>query len=1420
MKKKLSMMLAITLASSLLTLPVKAETANATVTKSTNTITAAATVDGAVSYEYQWVERTTADGEYVELPTDTNSTYDISPRDKNKYINCEITPVFSDGSKGEAVYGASDVQITSLGKQSRSNTFPNKTTPSDYTFVVNGYGRQYVLLDWFHDKDDTFFVMMDDTYWQGVFDSTEGHTKYEPDCETNIGYQFNSETFKKTGFAEKWPTAGVFDLKLVDYINWDHEWWTEQGWDGSTAMTADYSFTAGIAPLSITEAWKYRERFGTDPKGNNSWYWTRSTRGNDGGAKNQVQVMKNSAKQIWPAVSHTPIPDGAGYVTPYVRIAFHLNEDFFKNVKINILNDNGDVVVGSFVRDMLVKKYSVEDLMNLYTDEELEAIGFEIPNRPTITKSGGTNGSVVKLTAALEDENAVSYNYQWVERTTKNGVYTDIRSDKSQVYVVSTLDKNKYLNCRVTPVYADGSLGNSAMAASDYFVENLGQYTRTNKASYPFPELTPAENTFKISGQGRSYILLDEFTDTESAFYVMDDFLYGGKMFDTNGSAIYDPASETNIAYALNSETFKTSGLNGTTLNQGIADHINWNHVWWTEAGLASGATQGKDYSFTGGVGLLSLTEAYKYCGKIGYRAGGATTWWWTRTQRAIGSTDPSNILTMKNAQEFWDVNGKTGAEGVTPGIRTTYFLDEDFFREVKVYDIGDNVKEIILNRYEKAELAGLYDEAELAEIGYPASISIEDKPGNLYTPDELVLNVDYTSAFGDYIEIIVSCGGNDEYYFEDFGTEGEAIVQDIVLQNIPYGTQELEISVQEGGEEMASLTKTVYVVPETEDDFGQEGTGINISWSSLSGNEEEYIQNAKKLGFNDLRVEFTWNGRTEKAEGEYNTAYFKKIMDSANENDMSVTALLAYNNTLYSSESKGAIDTQEERTAFVNYAKAIVSAYPEIKKVEIWNEPNHPTFWDNGASEIGEADIENYTLLVKEVSTALKEISPDINVYAGAIDVSKAAAEYVEGMMENGAYEYMDTLSYHPYYHPRNIDNNFITKRITTYKDILRTNGGFKSLAATEFGFSADLYETADEENQKREVPKGIVVLAANNIDNVNVFNYQDANDETFGLLDADGTPRPLMYSMAQMNHALNGTVFVGKLPTSAGVTAYVFHKNGKAMIVAWASESSTFEVDGENAKAYDVYGNEISGTTLTLGLDPVYIENVSTDYIKSAYDNEVAIRKAAISDSFADLDIDILDAIENDEDVKTLVKESEDLTDAEKVAILDMYYEVEVVKASYAAINDSSDVTVPLERYTALKASANDKYSKAVMKYAYRYIEEAKAENAPAVIVSKNVKIANALLDTVEVLCGNVVAEVIEISNIAKADGILTFDITNTTDKELSIYVATYSQEKLVNIAEVDLSDISVNVGENSGKIFVWQQNTMIPLIGATDF
>lgn len=1418
MKKKLNLLLAASMLATMITVPVHASETSATISRSGNVITATATADSATAYEYQWVERNSPQGEYVELPTDTNVTYNISPRDKNKYINCEVTPVYGNGDKGASFFATEDILISDLGIQNRTtDTFPNRQTPAEYKFTIKGYGREYILLDWFNDKDSAFFVMVDNPQFVSPFDTVSGHIKFDPACETNIGYLLNCEEYRTNGGISTENNAYPMDKNILNHINWNHVWWTERGLPSGEAPT-DYSFTAGISVLSKSEGDKYRNKIGFDPRNNYTWWWSRTQRGNAGGTA-EVMAMKQSA-QMWPVNGVT----GAEGQIPTVRPVFYLDENFFKEVKLTIFNDAGEDILGSDVKNMLVRKYTVADLENLYSDDELRTIGFDIPNRPEITTSGG-NGYPVVLTANLTVDNAVSYNYQWVKRSTADGAYTEVRGDKNKTYSVSTLDKNEYINCRVTPVYADGSKGTTAMSKTDYYVENLGVYSRTNRTLHQFKETTPAENTFKVVGQQRQYIVLDEFNDAKSSFYIMDDFLYHQSAFDTANSPKFDPTSITNLGYVLNSEDFKANGL-GSTLNPNIMNHIDWNHVWWTEQGHPGDIDA--DYSFTAGIAVPSITEMYKYIDKFGYNPNGSNTMWWTRTMRGkdgmanallCGWTGGDTSGTPYN--EFWPQY----ANLANIGVRTSYFLDEDFFREVKVYDVGENVKEIIRNRYNKSELSAIYDEAELAELGYEPSIIMEDAVGNLYHPDDLKVSVNYTPAnSGAEVAVIAECNGKEQELYVDYPEE--AVTEEFKISNVPFGTQTIKIYIEEDGTRMATLDKTVYVVPTVIADNGQNGLGTNFNLTLYHRDDvADYVKAVKELGFNDIRVEFTWRGRAEEVKGEYKIDYFKKLMDAAAANDINVTGLFAYNNPLYSStkDDKEPIDTPEEREAFVNYVKAFVSAYPALKKIEIWNEPNGPGFWTSEA--ISNTDIANYTLLMKEVSAAVKEIAPNINVYAGAIDVSKDAENYINGMLDNGAYEYMDTLSYHPYFHPTNVDsvdaNGFVNYRITPYKNILRNAGGFKSLVATEFGFSETLFASKGVEEQKREVPKAYIVMAANNIDSAEVFCYMD---DEYGLLNSDGTPDKLMYSMAQLNHALNGTSFIGKLPTAAGTTAYVFERNGVPVIAAWSSNDAEFTVNGANAKAYDVYGNAltISNSKIALGLDPVYIENADIAYFAEASANEVQLRKTAITEYFADLPQNIAAAISSDsDDTKALIKASS-LETVKKSALLDMLHEVETVQAAYAAIGSTDSVVIPTERYNAVKAAADNKYAKAAVKYAYEYIIQAEnAVKAGAVsVAAKDAAIASELLDSAQALSTTEPAGTVTVSDVKKTNGVLTFNVTNTTNKNITVYVATYNGEVLNKVTIPDINNISVNVGDLNGKIFVWESNTMVPITNVIPF
>lgn len=1438
MKKKLSLLLAASMLSAMLTMPVHAETASAAMARSsvTGADVVTVTANGADTYEYQWVWRESPTGAYTELPTETAQTYYVSPRDKNRYLNCKITPVDADGNRGTAFYAAQDMQIANLGKQNRTTIkFENGDTPEENMFSVIGYGRKYILLDYFNDEDSAAFVMVDNPQFIRSFDShydsitkddnnsdvyVGTHTHFEPNCETNIGYILNSKEYKETGSAQSF--SGVLAEQytmaqnVMEYINWDHVWWTEQGIND----TDDYSFKAGISVLSKSEGDKYMKKIGWNPRKNGTWWWSRTERGNDPKTVGCVMAMKSGA-EMWPVGVIT------GEQVPTVRPCFYLNRDFFKSVRINDIGDN--------VKKMLVDQYEVAELENLYTDAELKAIGFDVPDRPSITATGG-NGVPVVLTASMTVEGAVSYEYQWIKRQSADGAYQNILGDKKQTYSVSTLDKKDYLNCRVTPVYADGSKGTPVTADTDYYVENLGKFSRTDRNTHKFLKDTPAEYTFKVAPDGRRYILLDEFNDKNSAFYVMDDFMYPQTAFDTADSPKFDPTSSTNLGYVLNSEDFKEHGLGGTTLNTHIKDHIDWNHVWWTEQGNDQNENSviKKDYSFTAGVAVPSMSEMYKYIDKFGYDPKGNSSSWWTRTARGnvaeidyvlCGCTNGNSSGIPYN--EFWPA----AANATNIYVRTSYFLDEDFFKEVRLTDIGDEVKKIIKNRYTKAELAGIYDEAELADIGFEPSVSIEETKDGLYHPDDLKVKINYEPANAGVEEVVITAsysGGTTEEIYSDYPEE--TIAETLTLKKVPFGTTEITITIDDGGNTAATLNKTVYAVPAVESDNGQRGLGSGYNLPLIDRDDATtYVDHIKGLGFNNIRMEFTWRGRAEAVKGEYKTDYFKAVMDRAKENGMSVTALFAYNNPLYSSTSddKEPIDTETERTAFVNYVKAFVTAYPDLQGIEIWNEPNGKGFWNGTEDEnkFTAKDIENYTLLVKTVSEEVRKIAPDINVYAGAIDVSKDAINYIQGMIDNGVYEYMDTLSYHPYYHPSNVDSatrdNFKEDRITPYKDILRKAGGFKRLAATEFGFSNKLFTGYGNDVVKREVPKAYIVMAANGIDSAEVFCYMD---DEFGMLKSDGTPQPLMYSMAQLNHALNGTQFIGKLDTDAGVSAYVFEKKGKPVIAAWSSTDSSLSVTGTNVKVYDVYGNavKVEGNSVALGLDPVYIENASVSYLAEASEDEVNARLAAISKKFTSLPTAVSAAITVGEGVKAAVKAS-DMTDADKSALLDMYFEVEEIRAAYASIDNTESVSIPTERYASVKAAADNKYAKAAVKYAYDYIEQAKnAVSANALsIAAKNVAAANALLDSAQALSSSAAVPEVAVSDVKVSDGTLTFKVTNTSDKTLEVWVATYAGNTLSSVTKIDnLAGASAAVGSEAGKIFVWEKGNMKPAAATVEF
>lgn len=338
------------------------------------------------------------------------------------------------------------------------------------------------------------------------------------------------------------------------------------------------------------------------------------------------------------------------------------------------------------------------------------------------TPSKISAGSTFSVTVTSDDSD---FEYQWLTSDSKDGEYTNLLSDTEATYIVTPRDKGKYIKVQIL------NLNTKEVTVSDnaVYIENLGPVSRTgfNTENINATMLTPAENIFTVGE--RKFILLEEMNDAKSHYYILTEEMYGERKFDENAYARFDPDRDENIGKFLNGE-FLTAGGSGRVIPEAVQKHINFDHVWNTEAGMTNGDCP-SDYSFTAGISLLSQSEAVKYRSKYGWQPGGsgAIKPWWSRTQRGVGG-ETDNILVMMGSNDSGKGNMWNKHCGESYFVRPAFYLDEDFFGQVKVdvSQTGENIKKLITKKYKLSELEGLYSVEELIALGFNIKSTVIEK--------------------------------------------------------------------------------------------------------------------------------------------------------------------------------------------------------------------------------------------------------------------------------------------------------------------------------------------------------------------------------------------------------------------------------------------------------------------------------------------------------------------------------------------------------------------------------------------------------------------------------------------------------------------------------------------------------------------
>lgn len=539
----------------------------------------------------------------------------------------------------------------------------------------------------------------------------------------------------------------------------------------------------------------------------------------------------------------------------------------------------------------------------------------------------------------------------------------------------------------------------------------------------------------------------------------------------------------------------------------------------------------------------------------------------------------------------------------------------------------------ILLLKVDKGSAGSLlFDSFSLNKIEAKAEVTHNWAPiYHLNPEDEFTVSVSSNATAPQTYTAIY----NLDYRGRDYSYEGPAAKLQVQKQSqtftvpmsgMPLGSAILTIKVYLDNVLLTTFENDIVVMGEYDMSKynGMARHGMNVGPGATDDKVKGgiFLDKVQRTGFNALRYGATWT-RLEKTRGSYTYTTADNIMNSASERNMGGLVIMNFNSpSAYGvSSDKIGPTTPENVDGYVKYVLKMLERYPEITKIEIWNEPNNTGFW------APDGDVYAYASLVKAVSVAVRNYKPEVDLYCGAIDISKDGLNYTKKLFDLGVMDYVDGFSTHPYYHTEKNDKRYVP-RVTEYLDAVEEAGGWKSIELSEIGWTT--YDNYDlEPTMASEYVK--ILVHADYWDTVcDIFNFDDSG-EAFGLVNKKGEAKPTYASMVNYNIQVADATPITRLDDmNEKCYTFLYKKNGEPVIISWChdiGDTAEITVPGKNVKTYDMYGNLVStGNKITLGEEPYYIlgadksifgDGLSTRIVTD-YDSFLKRYDADLSDSF----------------------------------------------------------------------------------------------------------------------------------------------------------------------------------------------------------
>jgi hypothetical protein len=336
-------------------------------------------------------------------------------------------------------------------------------------------------------------------------------------------------------------------------------------------------------------------------------------------------------------------------------------------------------------------------------------------------------------------------------------------------------------------------------------------------------------------------------------------------------------------------------------------------------------------------------------------------------------------------------------------------------------------------------------------------------------------------------------------------------------------------------------------------------GMALSDSLYSLSDDQiNTELSAISSMGVSWIRIDIAWAGVQPDNSSQYDWSKVDTIITAANNHHIKVLATLAY--TPAWAAQSGCDDSSQKcapasDSQFATFATAAVQRYDNkgVDAWEIWNEPNDQGFWMPTPNPLA------YTQLLEASYTAIKKADSSAKVLSGglapldSLPGSIQSVTFLSDMYADGAGKYFDAVAYHPYSYPDLPSSvaswsgwSMMNDLPTSIRSVMIANADTnKQIWITEYGAptggpgeqetAANYGDVGGDSHLNSQLQAEMLTQSTQQYDsdswlgNYFWYSYKDlgtsssTNENFFGLLDANGNPKPALAAYEQAVKTIN---------------------------------------------------------------------------------------------------------------------------------------------------------------------------------------------------------------------------------------------------------------------------------------------------------